>query len=86
MDYDEYRKRDIRFLTIKVESRFVTYMLQYNTTIEKLKSKINRKFKKMPLHFTYKDNIIEFNQINELKINDVKGQYLEAVFKDDYDD
>ena len=31
----------------------------------------------------YKDNIIEFNQIYELKINDVKGQYLEAVFKDD---
>ena len=82
MDYDEYRKRDIRFLTIKVESRFVTYMLQYDTTIEKLKSKINRKFKKMPLHFMYKDNIIEFNQINELKLNDTKGQYLEAVFRD----
>ena len=80
MNYDEYRKRDIRFLTIKVESRFVTYMLQYDTTIDRLKSKINRKFKKMPLHFTYKDNIIEFNQINELKINDTKGQYLEAVF------
>ena len=84
MNYDEYSKRDIRFLTIKVESRFVTYMLQYDTTIDKLKSKINRKFKKMPLHFMYKDNIIEFNQISELKIND--GQYLEAVFKDDYDD
>ena len=83
MNYDEYRKRDIRFLTIKVESRFVTYMLQYDTTIDKLKSKINRKFKKMPLHFMYKDNIIEFNQINELKIIDTKGQYLEAVFKDD---
>lgn len=81
MNYDEYSKRDIRFLTIKVESRFVTYMLQYDTTIDKLKSKINRKFKKMPLHFMYKDNIIEFNQISELKIND--GQYLEAVFKDD---
>ena len=34
----------------------------------------------MPLHFMYKDNIIEFNQINELKLNDIKGQYLEAVF------
>jgi len=82
MDYDEYRKREIRFLTIKVESRFVTYMLQYDTTIEKLKSKINRKFKKMPSHFMYKDNIIEFNKINELKLNDTKGQYLEAVFRD----
>jgi len=86
MNYDEYSKRDIRFLTIKVESRYVTYMLQYDTTIDKLKSKINRKFNKMPLHFTYKDNIIEFNQINELKLNDTRGQYLEAVFKDDYDD
>tara|TARA_Y100000589_G_C26588721_1_gene401463 strand:- start:183 stop:440 length:258 start_codon:yes stop_codon:yes gene_type:complete len=82
MDYDEYRKREIRFLTIKVESRFVTYMLQYDTTIEKLKSKINKKFKKMPSHFMYKDNIIEFNQINELKLNDTRGQYLEAVFRD----
>ena len=82
MDYDEYRKREIRFLTIKVESRFVTYMLQYDTTIEKLKSKINKKFKKMPSHFMYKDNIIEFNKINELKLNDTRGQYLEAVFRD----
>ena len=82
MDYDEYRKREIRFLTIKVESRFVTYMLQYDTTIEKLKSKINKKFKRMPSHFMYKDNIIEFNKINELKLNDTRGQYLEAVFRD----
>ena len=82
MNYDEYSKRDIRFLTIKVESRFVTYMLQYDTTIEKLKSKINKKFKKMPLHFMYEDNIIEFNQINELELNDTRGQYLEAVFRD----
>jgi len=82
MDYDEYRKREIRFLTIKVESRYVTYMLQYDTTIEKLKSKINKKFKKMPSHFMYKDNIIEFNKINELKLNDTRGQYLEAVFRD----
>ena len=46
MDYEEYLKREIRFLTIKVESRFVTYMLQYDTTIDNLKSKINKKFKK----------------------------------------
>lgn len=83
MDYEEYLKREIKFLTIKVESKFITYMLEYNTTIDYLKSKINKKFNKMPLYFMYKDKIVEFNQIYELKLNDIKGHYLEAVFKDD---
>jgi len=83
MDYEEYLKREIKFLTIKVESKFITYMLEYDTTIDNLKSKINKKFNKMPLYFMYKDKIVEFNQIYELKLNDIKGHYLEAVFKDD---
>ena len=83
MDYEEYLKREIKFLTIKVESKFITYMLEYNTTIDYLKSKINKKFNKMPLYFMYRDKIVEFNQIYELKLNDIKGHYLEAVFKDD---
>lgn len=83
MDYEEYLKREIKFLTIKVESKFITYMLEYDTTIDYLKSKINKKFNKMPLYFMYKDKIVEFNQIYELKLNDIKGHYLEAVFKDD---
>ena len=58
-------------------------MLEYDTTIDYLKSKINKKFNKMPLYFMYKDKIVEFNQIYELKLNDIKGHYLEAVFKDD---
>ena len=83
MDYEEYLKREIKFLTIKVESKFITYMLEYDTTIDYLKSKINKKFNKMPLYFMYKDKIVEFNQIYELKLNDIRGHYLEAVFKDD---
>ena len=83
MDYEEYLKREIKFLTIKVESKFITYMLEYDTTIDNLKSKINKKFNKMPLYFMYKDKIVEFNQIYELKLNNIKGHYLEAVFKDD---